>query len=1272
MNNETTLENIQKLQILLVDILNFIKNQLVPNPTSEPETSNNYNDVKNNNQEPTASKDLMFDTDLKENFESLNILPNRLNKKQKNVISPLQENLLIKNMDSETTSNKNNNKAINDSMQNSIPEKENKHQILDLCIWVINAPLNRFILNEKPESFRIKSFNQLPVQLNNKEVEWWEQVSNTIDSVGLLSDKKLMESIERFTSFLFIQFLIENNNIIMEYFGTENANRIEEAVLGYFELSNIRDYKLMNLWKCVQIDTVFSVINLLEINNGHEHLNSDISRLVLTILERGVNTKAISLKSGINVLKFRLESAAESGIKRAEIVAFSEWNSYLRMLASLPDKLANNINHKLIPECFSRKVYFNGICSEISKCIELLIATNHKLLFQAIVDIHSKLCRIGYSGLIGKSMYSYANLFKTIGPENNQSDTNALFLIWVSIVNKLEISDNEKVKNRFFKSGVEELLDSYSKLVNFWSLEQNEDDKTRKINEFKSSIYFLGTLFKMWMQQLLDQDEFNRFVIDMISMSSVLYAEVSEKNDIQFGVLKLGNYLCPFILQALYIATLEFGKSCKWKEQFSLLSLAYGIVGVWGNKNFISKSRPEIQQNISAALVVCLSLLSIKDIKSIFYKSEFMSAVPMYFNSSDNCTRLAATVVAETVTKKYNKDTDSKNTNPEIPNDSEFDFGLDYVIQIGDSAIDSRNFLSKNIGESSLIKQMRLMSENSSELIMENKHNDSFYELLWMLDLYKNIYKHSNTQNNEELKLSQKNIFGNELLKNTEIEKHSNGSLESDDEDIIYSKRQDTFFDDQFEPNLPDFVKRRPPVYLRDSLNVLRSQSNTNWDVKLQIMHNLGKTIVITDYKELVNLSEALCRTIIKMVYNGPQSGGNLHEGLSTMDWDKYRQTSLVCLGLKQPRLVCPILSRSILSKDLSIIDKSIVLSSISAISLTIAGVLPLPEPFKLFLEDEKVERMFGYELGRIGGNVKGDLLTSTENTVEDFKKILKANNKPKQVEQNKKDNSRGEELKESKVTFRSRKLDIDQNQNSKSGYNKSLDQIISAAQLDFKSYPSFVGPAIFFPLANLVWPYTNDYGNSMNFDSYGFGDGYENLWEMGDLNMISKVFSTIGIVLHTSSNSPHLMKIVTEYLRLIISVKSVPKVLGLFNKYSGRDEEISLFVEKDETKEDVDKSGVLQMVDSVVFGLLGLLDPSRHTLTFPTLLTHFRTELTEIFSWLRGCGLLESSRSGHHGFDVFVGLGELLSDVKYLGYGSGAMNTNKHAFGSSKNQINL
>ncbi|OLY83338.1 hypothetical protein AYI68_g2520 [Smittium mucronatum] len=354
----------------------------------------------------------------------------------------------------------------------------------------------------------------------------------------------------------------------------------------------------------------------------------------------------------------------------------------------------------------------------------------------------------------------------------------------------------------------------------------------------------------------------------------------------------------------------------------------------------------QFNTNMSAFFALLLTKCTDDQVKDIFDDSRFMASLPMYFNLSDVGSRLSATVLAEIITKRYSSITSINKTESVDNNESEnyLDFGIDYVISMGEDAIKSKKFNSNSIGESIMVKQIRELS-NSNLSLEELSNNSSSSDLLFGLGLNK-IFNLGPQSMEEQSQNIQSKIFGKTICTD---------QYGDQDYDPIYGKRPDSYLPDETSENLPEFVQRRVPVFLRDVIKILRSNSSEgDWELQSSIMRDLPSIIITSDQNDIKNVGPLLIATLLKISYMGPEYLGDVDEasiGAGSgenlqLKWDQTRQTCIVCLGLKAPSMVFSVLTKTILSKDLSVVDRSVALSSISAISLTFSGTLDLPEQF--------------------------------------------------------------------------------------------------------------------------------------------------------------------------------------------------------------------------------------------------------------------------------------------------------------------------------------
>ncbi|PVU97239.1 hypothetical protein BB561_000675 [Smittium simulii] len=1128
---------------------------------------------------------------------------------------------------------KSNNKKINSDIPpkpalNCTDASNSDFKLLNnIIIYTIQSPLFHLNILPKPS----KPFDPAALSLIKREnpelydnfnscLQYWETPIDT--KIINLSHSTLQARLASFSDKIITKIALNSLYSQLFVIDPDVFALLEKAIFPYLIFSEnlfFNSEKERNLWKSLIFNNINIVLGYQKTINGFDDsFNSRFSSInnqsasllppfkfcdILYLTEQAMSFKVFSILVGISKLSIICHNSSHIINEKASVnAAVQEFAMFVRNLCNLPDKISRLVYYKLIPKFLTRMEFFQSIISDTFDSIEILIAAPNKTVENAIAEFIVKVCRIGYTDLLAKDLYQKADSIVNNYYKNNpDSQKIAAITKWISFAENLMLSYKERIQHIFFKLLFESISNKHIELLSNVENEQSNSKKikTQKLETFYNGIYHLSNIIEIWAKQTVNKESFYKFILDLIKINASSSSKV-------YTILKVID-------------------TAPKNSIFHNVNLTSIIASEWSSLNIVSKEQ---------------------HIEQVFNDSKFMSAVPIYFDLTNTCVRLAATVVAEAITKKYSYF--FGNIKPEGPDDIDLDFGLDSILLLGNEQERAGNLVGNIIGESLLIKQLRILPKMDLNINSNNISNTNDFEVIWYFDYAEKF-----------------NAFANKIEKRDSI-LHIESKQEEpilNEADTVYAKIPDSFLSESNEASTAEFVKPRPKVFLRDCVRALRSSSNNDWEIKYDVMKSLSRVLVTCDQKELVNLSEVVCRTVMQSTYTGPDSGLDKTSIRMSATWDQSRKNSLVCIGLRLPTMIVPFLIDLVLSKDFSLIDKTIILSSISAISLTLYGTLPFPKDFEVLTNN--------HNLIQLKSDTNNDTdhtnLIETEETSNYTsnvdKNLLKKMNILGLVENKKNEKSEAPgiiEIKEIKTTFRSKKLDLALEE--KKVKNSIRHKIVRITGIDIKGYSSFIGPNIFFPLITTLLP-KNAYSSTVSRDNC-----FKNIWEMNSSLILERMFTVIGIILHTAGNSPHMIKMISEYFNLVISLQSLPSINRALDKQ--HESNGMLFsVELNEPSNQFNRNQIISLLDTLLLGMVSIVDEESPLLSHKTLILHFRAELINIFVWLKEAPEMSS------GFIAMVNLGKILSNNENQVYGSifsGNITMTKQAYKHDKININI
>ncbi|OMH79081.1 hypothetical protein AX774_g7515 [Zancudomyces culisetae] len=912
-------------------------------------------------------------------------------------------------------------------------------------------------------------------------------------------------------------------------------------------------------------------------------------------------------------------------------------NEFVKTIFTLPDKIANSFYYKIVPEVLSRDAYFDNFITDVATSFFLMNegTTDDGRLLLVLKHVLIKVCRFGYSEIFASKFYQLCRENSTKdNPKDSRTDESVIILIkerFVEVVSSQALIFKERIIQTFLHITFTELLE---KIRNF-------GENTSEIDSYitQCSVEYI----QIWFSGIKMEDIEQTYQMVKLAIRSMSKAAYELRNQSTFD-------------QTCNIAGILALSYALGIDRISN-RLILRVTQDWGSKTFINSTDALIEDiliNTSGFLLFGISCLSNDEVYTFSSNARFMEAVYTYFEQPNSLVRLATTVLTESVVTKSNNSThfskSSKNNKLEDSDfgSKEYDFGLDQVIRLAEiqsSQGDTGLKTIRGFTEANLVTQLRLLSKINKTVFFfsgtrfKDKHYlDSTEDRLLLLGVIKKfnlnhtprqLISESNSLRSTvrtDTNLLYQNLYGNDI----------SNQVFSSRPDSLIPKNVQTLYEGK--PTM-EFVKPKLSAHLSDILALLRSSKIANWEIKYDAMKNLGLCILLCDRVELVRLYQPTIKVLSALVYGGPafldsdhEIGSDItQEGLSedkpssntenrSILWDTFKINALVCLFFKMPELSLPFAIMLLENNDLSITDKSLIFTSISTYCLTYSGDLEYPKPIKMFMSSRAVNPPSSSQQSSDKPSRSKDSGSSTGKPID----FTFPNPKKSDL------SSSSTFIQINQVIRKSRKLTISE-ENNKQSQTRSIKQLmeflLGKDKENHYNFPTVVSTCVFFPLVNMLFtqnPVSNIhlYDNNNNRTHTGEGGGINGSilpLLVQDLNFFAKFNVVLGISVYCSANSPHQLKMISEYLSFLIFVI---QNLGIYRIHHSHRS-----VRNDDTNDyyrDVDNSGntfmLVKFTNSLTLGLYYLVrEGSNRYISKSTLLSNFSNHLVSVFHILKG-----------------------------------------------------
>ncbi|KAJ2450792.1 telomere binding protein [Coemansia sp. RSA 2336] len=626
-------------------------------------------------------------------------------------------------------------------------------------------------------------------------------------------------------------------------------------------ISSADDFGSKSIQRDVSWQTLKTTIGVLS-TKGH------VSASALTLIVR-VLTYAIEHAQLLDV-QYRLvgveHKAAGNHLKSAE------WTDYVQMICTLPERIANKVDSRSIPDMLLPRIYFARLSNSAVYCL-VQIQQQQQQQQSKVLELWAKLCRVGQLDSLCTELAAALALAahdRIAGSPTSPVDMLTTITRAITLV-------PEPFGARIV-SGIMQQLDAVSR--------RNENKDCGKYGLelalvvsalLSSQITGTETIHKAVASVLT---RFGSTDLGVLKSSSMLtYQAVALALQVLSGA-DIGDCILSKIVSPVPVPNLMMD------------TLERALIPLWSLPEVIQGAQLDVIQSTTALVLMCINAITSADAAKLSMSTAFTQAIPRFLDSPVPMVRLSGVVVADCIVSRASAAIKDSNQHE----DGQIDFGLDDVIREAQTTTQPAVRASADY-----IKQLR--------------------------GYMRPVIKQWDSQRGAEA--------GEQTLLEAIDQARDIESL-SAESPVVWAPRQSTLTGKSDELQ-SSYIQPRKPVFLRDCLAYLRTRSNSNDSERIEIaIFALAECIERANIKAVEELWMQVANKVLYTHNRGPDS----------MDgkWDSARQKALVALTVKLPKQLGPFLADRACDRNLTVLDRELVLSAISTACLQLSGMEDEPK----------------------------------------------------------------------------------------------------------------------------------------------------------------------------------------------------------------------------------------------------------------------------------------------------------------------------------------
>ncbi|KAJ2851994.1 telomere binding protein [Coemansia brasiliensis] len=332
----------------------------------------------------------------------------------------------------------------------------------------------------------------------------------------------------------------------------------------------------------------------------------------------------------------------------------AEWADYVQMICTLPERIANKIESRSIPDMLLPRMYFARLSSSASNCL-----VQNQQQQPKILELWTKLCRVGQlSSLCTELAASLALAARERITNNQEASMDMLTTITHAIALVPEPFGTRIV------SGIVHQLDAVS------------------MREENRSCDTFGLDFALIISTLLSSQ-----ITGTEAINKAIASVLTRFGSANLGVLRSSSMLTyQAVALALQILSGANVGSCILSKVISPLkipnlmtdALEQVIIPLWSLPDVIQGAQLDVIQSTTALVLMCVNSIASTDAARLSMSTAFTRAIPRFLDAPVPMVRLSGVVVADCIVSRASaaiKDRTSQQDEGQI------DFGLDDIIR---------------------------------------------------------------------------------------------------------------------------------------------------------------------------------------------------------------------------------------------------------------------------------------------------------------------------------------------------------------------------------------------------------------------------------------------------------------------------------------------------------------------------------------------------------------------------------------------------------------
>ncbi|KAJ1675466.1 hypothetical protein EV182_001207 [Spiromyces aspiralis] len=754
-------------------------------------------------------------------------------------------------------------------------------------------------------------------------------------------------------------------------------------------------------------------------------------------------------------------SGRDPGSRDARLMQM-QWHDYLAVVCSIPDKLASlyeatSLPALLVPDRFYKKMMLDtlrGLDKFASDMPSPMEGT--KLLGQLV----SKICRVGYHASVAQVFDAYCAKSLASCLENTSE---------LDVLSKCNMA-----KDLLYLGSLLDELPSWE-LARLWS--SFLDHWSRPVLGLTSKDDVFSPQLRPWTRRVAAavQALWGRVVV---AAAATTRRGDAQSSDVDHGRLSMlvsqftvAAYPVPLLRALVLGIQLAFGADDNSSNDDALLGIARSLIRQWGRPNFVRSGRIEVVKSLTALIVLCVGCLPATLVLDLSGDIGFAGAVPRYFSSPTSTTRVLGIIVAETVTRKAfavrsGDSCGAQRADPEFADSGAMNLSDVDAMDINVPAEDPSAAL--DFGLDDILAQA---GQETASGTLGRRLRQEAEEIELMRALCRPI-----PEQLDAMVVGMSTSAGScgpgqqPVVDSVSAATAAAVTMFSDqpDPDTVYDRRPQSLADP--EPLRSDFVKPRRPTFVRQVLQYFDAKDDA---LKVEAgLEACVRVVESADIKELGEVGLQLATRLVHLSNPGPD--------VRTLAWDTQRLKSLSALTCRIPGLAGPFLSRICFDRELSVVQRELILAALATVAMNMSGLAVEGDPPR----DD-------------GGS---DLIRDLADRIEAVR-IGDGG------------------ISAGKVVRRSRKLDI--------LHSRAAGPDL--AQEKRQRWNHLSGPCFFFPLVAQF-----EYRTVVP-------DGRIDV--RTEMLLLSKYFNTLAIIVYTSGASVHRLKMDQELWDAVLSMRQFPEL---------------------------------------------------------------------------------------------------------------------------------